>query len=246
MPAPCRCSGRLALQHGPQRYSRLGWHQHRLRRRCLPIRLPRRDAAVQCAALALGPSASAHEQQPLARAGLELIWERLQGVTELSQPFRCRDHWWNQILGEIRVSKLSPDSWAFLHKKPTTVPGSWLQNHAQCGRAACEALAGEESSRILQLECQICRDERQARARVRTDAQLDELYSAEFEDIPCAVPNNDLRYEINKHRARLFAARHRYQLLWCHARDHVRGDALREDPSLLLKKKDWLRRHDRQ
>ena len=76
--------------------------------------------------------------------------------------------------------------------------------------------------------------------------QLQQLSSAEFENVPCAVPNNDMRYEINKQRARLYAARHHYQLVWCPARDRVRLEALREDPSLVLKKQEWLRRHDRQ
>ena len=61
------------------------------------------------------------------------------------------------------------------------------------------------------------------------------LSNEEFEDVPCAVPNNDMRYDRNRNRACLYAARHHYQLVWCPARDKVRVDALREDPSLVLK-----------
>ena len=52
----------------------------------------------------LGLSAKSREKQPLARAGLELVWERVQSVTELTEPFRCKDLWCNQVLGEIRIS----------------------------------------------------------------------------------------------------------------------------------------------
>ena len=194
----------------------------------------------------LGPGACEKEALPLARAGLELIWERLQGVTELSQPFRCQDLWWNALLGEIRVSNLSQDSWAFLHQLPTTVPGSWLTGNVLCGLDSCRALVGQDSEVIIQQECQTCRQERKLRGRVLSKNQLQSLMSVDFESIPCAVPNNDMRYEINKQRAVLYATRHNYQLVWCPARDRVLLEALREDPSLVLKKKDWLRRHDRQ
>ena len=33
---------------------------------------------------------------------------------------------------------------------------------------------------------------------------------------------------------------------WCPAKDKVTIDALREDPTLVAKKKEWLQRHDRQ
>ena len=55
-----------------------------------------------------------------------------------------------------------------------------------------------------------------------------------------------MRYEINKLRSRLFAKAHNKQLIWCPAQDSVTLNALREDPSLPFKKKDWLSRHDRQ
>ena len=68
----------------------------------------------------------------------------------------------------------------------------------------------------------------------------------QFETTVAAVPNNDLRYEINKLRSELFAKRHGVQLLWRPAKDRVTIDALREDPTLATKKKSWLQRHDRQ
>ena len=64
------------------------------------------------------------------------------------------------------------------------------------------------------------------------------LSNEEFEDVPCAVPNNDMRYDINQNQACLYVARHHDQLVWCPARDKVRVDALREDLSLPLKNKN--------
>ena len=60
------------------------------------------------------------------------------------------------------------------------------------------------------------------------------------------VPNNDLRYEINKLRAKLFAARHGRRLMWCHAKDTPSPEALKDDPTLPSKKISWLQRHERQ
>ena len=67
-----------------------------------------------------------------------------------------------------------------------------------------------------------------------------------WEFVAYAVPNNDLRYELNKLQARRWARTNNVQLLWCPAKDTVGLEALRSDPSLPGKKKQWLGRHDRQ
>ena len=54
------------------------------------------------------------------------MWQSVQGVTELTLPFRCEDAWWNSVLNQIRVLQISDDDHAFLHGTETTVPGSWL------------------------------------------------------------------------------------------------------------------------
>ena len=164
-----------------------------------------------------------------------------------------KSSWWNSVLNQIRVLQLSDEDYAFLHGSETTVPGSWLNGQPDCGNRSCAVLQEKWRSMEEQgvswenrrrMECATCSRERESRHRVlREDAQLD---GPRFEHIPCAVPNNDLRYEINKLRARLFAKAHNVQLLWCTAKDSVTLDALREDPSLPFKKRDWLSRHDRQ
>ena len=96
------------------------------------------------------------------------------------------------------------------------------------------------------LECRVCKAERATRKRVLPEAARYQMHDEALEFTPAAVPNNDLRYEINKLRSELYASKHKKQLLWCPAKDTATIDALREDPTLICKKKDWLQRHDRQ
>ena len=156
------------------------------------------------------------------------MWDSVQGVTQLTTPFRCKDAWWNSVLNEIRVLQLSDDNYAFIHGTETTVPGSWLDDKPLCENENCALL--KEKWQSLQkegaswetrrrMECSKCSTERSSRQRVlREDAKLD---GEEFESIPCAVPNNDMRYEINKLRSRLFTKARNLQLLWSPAKDWV-------------------------
>ena len=193
------------------------------------------------------------QESTLASRGLELMWQCVQGVTELTAPYRCDDAWWNSVLNQIRILQLSDEDHAFLHGHETSVPGSWLNGQAACGNRSCANLRqkwqtmqeqGVSWQSRRRLECAICSMERKSRQRVLPEEA--QLHGPPLEHVPCAVPNNDLRYEINKLRSRLFAKAHNVQLLWCTAKDTVTLDALREDPSLPFKKREWLSRHDRQ
>ncbi|MCS5585228.1 MAG: hypothetical protein NZ777_17185, partial [Pseudomonadales bacterium] len=187
-----------------------------------------------------------------ASRGLDLMWdyaehECVQGLTELTRRFRCGDEWWNEVLDEIRTLQLSSDNHAFLHGLPTSVPGSWLNGRAACQDPRCQRLCGASWETILAQEChQICQAERATRRRVLPEEARHALQADDLEYTPAAVPNNDLRYEINKLRSELYAAKHKKQILWCPAKDQATTDALREDASLAYKKKEWLQRHDRQ
>ena len=86
------------------------------------------------------------------------------------------------------------------------------------------------------MECLVCAAERQSRRRVGLADMENVDEDPEWEFAPRAVPNNDLRYEINKLQARRFAQRRNVQLLWCPAKDKVGIEALRTDPSLPAKK----------
>ena len=150
----------------------------------------------------LGPLARAREEQLLACAGLQLVWERVEGVTESSQPFRCPNVWWNHVLSEICLSNLTHGSWAFLqHQLPTAVSGTRLNGRALCGSDRCQALVDKSADVIMEQECEGCAEERKARSQVMSERQLQELSSAAFENVPCAAANNEMRYDINKQRA---------------------------------------------
>ena len=195
------------------------------------------------------PDVKRRDEHAGAIRGLDLVWginefESLQGVTELTHCFRCDDAWWNEVLDEIRVLKLSSDNHAFLHGEATSVPGSWLAGKPSCGKRGCLALpeqwkkSRESWHARRPAEREQCQKERQSRRRVLSDGGLKLLAEEAHEFTPTAVPNNDVRYEINKLRAQMFAKRRGLQLLWCPAKGRVTIDALREDCSLSSKKKD--------
>ena len=103
--------------------------------------------------------------------GLELFWSsdealKLQGVTELWRPQRCKDVWYNELIEECRNGNLSDDNYNFLHGKETTVPGSWEEGRPRCGEKACLALANASWARIEAEECDVCKDERRTKRRV--------------------------------------------------------------------------------
>ena len=81
------------------------------------------------------------------------------------------------------------------------------------------------------MECNVCQIERERRRRVLEEGEIDGLES-KWAFAPRAVPNNDVRYELNKLQARRFAQKHNVQLLWAPARDRVGVEALRSDPNL--------------
>ena len=58
--------------------------------------------------------------------------------------------------------------------------------------------------------------------------------------------NNDIKYESNKLRAKLFAAKRGEAITYCPAKDSPTKEALRERPDLPAQKMEWLRRHDRE
>ena len=147
--------------------------------------------------------------------GLALLWDQHEGqgfqsVSDLAEPFRCKDLWWNSVLGEFRFLRLSPDTHAFLHGSATSVPGSWYDGVATCGNSRCQNLPAEWNTMVSswptkqKMECNVCQNEREKRRRVLQEAEIDGLNS-KWAFAPRAVPNNDVRYELNKLQARRFA-----------------------------------------
>ena len=69
------------------------------------------------------------------------------------------------------------------------------------------------------------------------------MESDEHEFTRVIVPNNDVRAEINKHRARAFAAKRGLQLLWNFAQDQMPLELLAADPHLAQRKVEVLPHH---
>ena len=91
--------------------------------------------------------------------GQTLLWggpsSGMQGVTELVRCERTADAWLTEVQQQLRYGQLSNDNRAFLHGRPTSVPGSWLGGRITCGNAVCGKIASANASpeQILAQEC---------------------------------------------------------------------------------------------
>jgi len=207
---------------------------------------------------------------PTISHGQSLFWAGaefgMQGVTELVELERCKDAWLHELQEEIRYGRLSEDNWNFLHGRPTHVPGSWARGRAQCGEDACQALAelwaatsaqsdvgvAAPRKRVRRLidyaamECEQCKDERRTKARVALSTNDKRFASEPFDTATAVFPNSNVKYDTNKTRGRLFAARQNTGIVYSVAKDTPSQDALRERPGLTADKVIWLQRHDRE
>ena len=71
------------------------------------------------------------------------------------------------------------------------------------------------------------------------------LKEEKFQNALLVVANNDVKYDTNKKRSLHFAASRGEGATWSQAKDTPSTAALKENPSIVVKKKDWLQRHDR-
>jgi hypothetical protein len=149
---------------------------------------------------------------------------------------------------------LTKDNHAFVHGTDTTVPGSWLHDKPTCRTRRCRELAatwkdsktrGVSWDERKRQECKTCEAERRRRCRVVATTSDKQLYQKKFLVAPLIVPHNDIKYDVNKKRARHFAEIEHQMVFWAQAKDDVSLDALRDNPSLPMHKKTWLQRHDR-
>ena len=98
----------------------------------------------------------------------------------------------------------------------------------------------------MKQECRICAAERASRALVCCTAEDPRFHLPKFLAAPAIFPNNDIKYDINKLRAQLYATLSAETVTWVHAKDTPSQDALREKPGLVSQKLEWLSRHDRE
>ena len=119
----------------------------------------------------------------LAAEGLRMIWSRdrdsLQGVRELTEPMRCSDPWYQtSFLEQARHGALCADDYFFIHGAPTSVVGSMIpgEDAPRGGNPRCLELQqrewperfqqGARPAELMDMECDVCKAERQARCRV--------------------------------------------------------------------------------
>ena len=181
--------------------------------------------------------------------GQELVWgetpDGIHGVTELVECERTQDIWLQSLQNEVRNGALSETNHAFLHGCPTPVPGSWNGHRLECNHATCQKLLREKAApeAILRLECDICKKERQSKARV-ADGSISA--AAKFAGAKAIFATNAVKYHVNKLRAKVCAAETGQVLHHAIAKDRISSAALREKPDLGKEKLTWLQRHDQE
>ena len=206
---------------------------------------------------------------PSVSHGQSLLWNTVKksgvaGVTELQFCERTSDVWLQSVQEEFRYGKLTMDTHAFLHGKPTRFPGSVVNGVAKCGKVWCTSRASEvkkmqkdntepkDEMREAYAcvtesdECSICKHERKIRNLVAVDSTDKRFSQQKFLRAPAVFPNNDMTYEANKKRALGYANKLKTGVMYCPAKDSPSHEALRIRPDLPSQKIAWLSRHDRE
>ena len=187
----------------------------------------------------------------LAAQGQTLIWGGktvgLQGVTELTRCERTADQWLASVQEELRHGTLSRNTHAFLHGQPTTKPGSWCNGELTCGNMTCKRLLGPHAKplQILNDECAVCASERGSRCLVASTPD-DPRFGTTFQAATSIFSTNDIKYHVNKVRARQWADAASVPLHYAIARDMASSTVLQEKPEVQRSKIEWLQRHDQE
>ena len=173
--------------------------------------------------------------KPTVAHGQAIFWHKglgvVQGVTELTETIRTEDPWLLEVQQQMRAGSLSEDNWHFLHGRPTKVPGSWINGACECGHEACEKLAGKKVDQ--EKECAICKEHRGNRHRVMNDEDDKRYTEGKFITAPAIFPNNDIKCEVNKHRAQVYAAATKQAITWSQAKDKPSSKVLSDKPKIV-------------
>ena len=164
---------------------------------------------------------------------------------------RCEDDWYHDVLVACRNGCLSEELYNFLHGFPTKHCGSWkskrpegeqesmpTEGYAQCGNATCVVLheswaslarAGKSWNDMLEMECELCKQERQRRCRL-VEPNDPRVKREPFLSAPFIHQNNEPKY----HAALLRAEEHAkhnpagtQRVLWIVAQDTPNNDEFR-------------------
>ena len=196
-------------------------------------------------------SSGTTKKRPHAAHGQALLWEKgsegVQGVTELYQCERTHDEWLQAVQEEFRHCALTDTTHAFLHGRPTSVPGSYCNGRLCCADPKCIQMLQAQTTpeEILHQECETCRNERLSRALV-IHSPNDIRLQGHFAQAVCIFSTNALKYHVNKLRAQQFAALRSRALYYAVASDRISSRALQAKPDLQQDKLSWLKRHDKE
>ncbi len=174
---------------------------------------------------------------PDVKHGQELFWGKgvghegcVQGVTELTECMRCEDVWLRSVQEGMRAGRLSEETHAFLHGERACKPGSYTKDDSHwdahctehCKKAFVEAMrmpTPDRATYIERNECEKCKEERKSRRLVAQGPEDERLREEKFQVAPAIVPNNSVKYDINKIRAHEYAASSGEGIAWCRAHD---------------------------
>ena len=91
----------------------------------------------------------------------------------------------------------------------------------------------------------VCAVERQSKNSVVSSHHDPRLQDDHFVEAQAIFPNNDIKYEVCKKRARIFAAKRREAISWSKAHDTPSSAVLSNKPDIVEQKLEWLKRHDK-
>jgi hypothetical protein len=185
-----------------------------------------------------------YDPKPDISHGQAILWGSgegsVQGMTELTECVRTQDAWLLQVQDEMRAGALSQDSWCFLHGRETKVPGSCINAKLNCGNDRCW-----KTWRASRTECETCQKERKSKHRVMNEPGDQRHSEGEFLRAAAIFPNNDIKFEVNKVRAQIYARATKQAITWSIAKDTPSNKVLSEKANIVEEKKVWLTRHDR-
>ena len=203
-----------------------------------------------------------------AKAALDVFWDdganTIRNFWELTEPMRCIDPWYGQVLTECRNGNLTTESYCYLHGLPTLLSPrlrcacnedviyddpvvgpyrlSWKEEFVTRGMNMHDFLSSADA------ECAECRKERHRRHITITDPCKPpaKIHAEPFTTATALYNYNVPRFYCIFLRAREFAKQHNKQLSWCYAVDvpvNAEVDKLGAE-GLKAKRLRWLQRHD--
>ena len=128
-----------------------------------------------------------------------------------------------------RISHRHADNHAFLHGRPTTVPGSWENGKTTCGQDDCDS---------MQNECATCVAARGKRALVASSSDDPRFNEERVITAPAIFPNNDIKYHVGKQRARKWCQQQGKGITWSRAQDVPKHKSYQRRPYLQKDQKD--------